>query len=265
MSKYFLINPVVENQDKEVIEKSRREKESGYRGTFKKQREQDEVTLSEEDNLKHIEGRVVVKVDVDSKDSWTFVDGTKIEYKRRFNNLNHREVSPVNAFVISGEGIEKGAQVLVHPNSIHDSNRIFDYKDANDKIRYYSIHNDMCFAWNNGKDWLPLPPYETALRVFKPYEGKITGIEPTVLKNVLFVTSGELKNKAVQTLVACDYQIVFQGLNGREDNLIRFRPNGDEKSKREEEAIAILNDVTKKILSGEYLVGHTVSDAKTFK
>ena len=68
----------------------------------------------------------------------------------------------------------------------------------------------------------------------------------------------------VKTLVACDYQIIYQGKNGREENLIRFRPMGDPKNKREEEAIAILNDETKKVLSGEYLIGFTTSDAKPY-
>jgi hypothetical protein len=261
MGKYFLVNPNPEH-DSERANSTRIKNEELFRDDYSRLLKTRESSLYEEDNLRHIEGRVIVKIDMDSKDSWTFESGLKIEYKRKFNNFNQRETSPVNAIVISGEGMIKDSEILIHPNAIHDSNRIFDYKDSNDNIRYYSIHNDMCFAWHDGNEWQPIKPYEFALRVFKPYEGKLEGIEPTQLKNILFVTSGELKGNVVHTLVACDYQIVFQGKNGREDNLIRFRPFGDEKNKREEEAVAVLHGITDRVLSGEYLIGHSVSDAK---
>ncbi len=265
MSKYFVVNPKLESQDKATLNEIRISKENISHGTFLKTREVSIDKLSEEDNLIHVEGRVVVKIDIDSKDSWTFESGQKIEYKRRFNNFNQREASPVNCHVISGDGMNKGAEILVHPNSIHESNRIYDYKDSNDTIRYYSILNEMCFAWHDGKEWRPIEPFQFGLRVFKQYEGVISNIDPEVVKNVLFVTSGEFKNKVVKTIVACDYEIVFQGRNGREQSLIRFRPSGDPKTKREEEAIAIHEDLTDKVLSGEYLVGYTISNAKTIQ
>jgi len=100
------------------------------------------------------------------------------------------------------------------------------------------------------------------LRVIKPYKGKLHNIEPEVLKDTLYVVSGDLKGNVVKTLKGCDYQLVFQELNGREGNLICFRPNGDSKLKMEEEAIAILLDDTEKVVSGEYLVGYEIKDAK---
>lgn len=263
MSKHFLLNPNIENQDTKIINTSREEAELAHQYAFVRSRSKNQDQILEVDNLIHIEGRVVVKIDLDGKDSWTFENGQKIEYKRRFNNFNQRETQPVNAIVISGEGINKGAEILIHPNAIHDTNRIFDYKDSSDTIGYYSIQHEMCFAWHDGSEWKPLPPYDFALRVFIPYDGVITGIEPKLVKDVLWVTSGEFKNKAVKTLVACDYQIVFQDRNGREGWLIRFRPSGDEKTKREPEAVAILEGVTEKILSGKYLVGYKTSDAKS--
>ncbi len=266
MSKHFLVNPNIQYQDKEIVNRIIQEREVIFNDTFSLRRKEDISKLSEEDNLRHVEGRVVVKIDIDSKDSWTFENGQKIEYKRRFNNFNVRQTQPVNAIVISGEGISKGSEILVHPNSIHDSNRIFDYKDSNDNIRYFSIQNEMCFAWfdEEKNKWNGIYPYELALRVFKPYEGNISGIEAVKLKDTLFVLTGALKNKAVKTLDACDYIVVYQGRNGREENLIRFRPFGDEQTKREPEAIAILNDETQKVLSGKYLVGFTTSDAKQY-
>src|ERR1700733_3735275 len=112
------------------------------------------------------------------------------------------------------------------------------------------------------KEWLPLTGFDFALRVFKPYEGLIGGVEPEKIKECLYVTTGELKGKAVLTIIACDYEIVFMDKNGREGNLIRFRPFGDKKTNREEEAILILDEVTEKINKGKYLVGLTTKDAR---
>jgi hypothetical protein len=267
MSKYFVVNPSIELQDKEVINKLRQEQEIILNDTFSQRRKVDVSKLSEEDNLRHIEGKVIVKIDVDGKDSWTFENGQKIEYKRRFNNFNKRETEPINAIVISGEGMKSGSEILIDHKAVHDTGRIFDYKDSNDSVKYYSIQNEMCFAWydEDKKEWQPIRPYEFGLRVFKPYEGLISGIEPTIIKDILFVTSGDLKNKVVKTLVACDYEIIYQGRNGREQSLIRFRPNGDEKTKREPEAIAILETETKLVMQGKLLVGYSIKDAKKYE
>lgn len=262
MSKYFVVNPSIQLQDKNIINKLRQENEIVLAEGFVKKREADISKLSKEDNLKHIEGRVVVKVDVNSKDSWTFEDGKKIEYVRRFENFNVRQTNPVNAHVISGEGVKKGAEILIHPNALHDTNRIFDYKDDAGNVQYYSIHNDMCFAWHDGDEWRPLPPYEFGLNVFEPYKGFIQGIAPKQLKDVIFVTSGELKNKVVKTIIASAYVIIFQDKNGREGQILRFRPFGDPRSNREEEAIAILYDETDKVLSGELLIGISTTNCK---
>jgi hypothetical protein len=262
VSKYFVVNPSIQLQDKNLINKLRQENEIVLAEGFSKKREADINKLSQEDNLRHIEGRVVVKIDMDGKDSWTFEDGNKIEYKRRFNNLNQRETQPVNAIVISGEGIKKEAEILIHPNAVHDSNRVFDYKDGNENIQYFSIHEGMCFAWydEDKKEWKPLGEFDFALRVFEKYDGIIAGIPPKKISDVLYVTTGELKGSVVKTLKACDYEIVFQDRTGREGNLIRFRPNGAKD--REEEAIAILEDETNKVLSGEYLIGLSTTNCK---
>ncbi len=262
--KYFVFDDGV-RLSKQENAKLRLDKEKEERERYKRKIENEAQKLQGEDNLIHVEGKVVIKIDMDSKDSWTFQNGMKIEYRRRFNNLNVRETSPVNAITISGENINKGAEILIHPNAVQDSYRIFDYKDSVDTIRYYSIPIDMCFAWHDGNDWCPLPPYAFALNVYKPYEGILTGIEPTQLKDTLFVLTGELQNKVVKTIPFSSYIIVFQGKNGREQQIIRFRPFGDEKNGREEEAVAVLNDVTEKVLKGMFIVGISISDAKKIK
>jgi hypothetical protein len=266
MSKHFLLNPNIELQDKEVINSLRQDREVIFNDTFAKKRKSDIELLSKEDNLTHVGGKVVVKVDIDGKDSWVFESGERIEYRRRFNNFNKRQTEPVNAIVISGEGMQKGAEILIDHKAIHDSARIFDYKDDNSTVQYYSIQNEMCFAWydEDKKEWQPIRPYEFGLNVFSPYKGLIQGLPPTQMKDTLFVLTGELKGQVVKTIVASSYTIVFQDRNGREGNIIRFRPFGDPKTKREEEAIAILHPETDKVLSGELLVGVAIKDCKKY-
>lgn len=218
-------------------------------------------------SLKHVEGKVIIEIDIESKNWHTFANGLKIRLERQYENLNRRITEPVNATVISAKDIPAGVEILIHPNAIIESNRIYNYKKLtgeNADIQYYSIREDQCFLWRDEDDnWQPLPPYETALRIFKPYEGILLGIEPTLIKDVLYVTSGELKGKCVHTLKSCDYEVVFQDVTGREGRIIRFRPNGDEKHKREPEAVAISHEITDKVNEGMYYVGLTKSDCKT--
>lgn len=267
MSKIFLLNPKIQHQDKSKIQQIQMDEQTLLRSSELRKYAHNQNKIQEEDNLRHVQGRVVVKIDMDYKNTHTFSDGTIIRRERQFNDFNRRVTQPVNCFVISGEGIKKGAEILIHQNAIHDSNRIFDYKDSNDDIHYYSIHNDMCFAWydEDKNEWLPIKPYEIALRIFKPYEGLVLGLPPTQIKDALFVTTGEFKNKVVKTIVASDFEVIAQNRNGKEFSLIRFRPEGDPINKREEEAICLLPDITDKVLSGEYLLGYSESDCKTIQ
>ena len=64
--------------------------------------------------LKAVDGKVIISVDLEGKNSHTFSDGTKIRLERQYNNLNRRETHPVNAIVIDGEGVKSGSQILIH-------------------------------------------------------------------------------------------------------------------------------------------------------
>ena len=123
-----------------------------------------------------VEGRVVISVDLESKNSHTFSDGTKIRLEREYNNLNQRETKPVNAIVIDGEDIESGSQILIHPNVTHDTYKIFDMTRLSGEvessgIKYFSVPVEKCFAWLDGETWKPLKSFEFGLRVYKPYDG----------------------------------------------------------------------------------------------
>lgn len=217
--------------------------------------------------LKCVQGKVIISVDLESKNSHTFEDGTKIRLERQWNNLNKRETHPVNATVISGDGMKSGSQILIHPNMTHDTYKINDYlplsgESEGGDIKYYSIPEEQCYAWLDGDTWKPLKNFDFALRVFIPYKGLIDGIEPTLIKDVLYVTTGEFEGKVVHTLKSCDYEIIFQGTDGREDRLIRFRHFPNQEHEREE-VIAIDDYLTEKVNNKELLVGLTPTKAKT--
>lgn len=217
--------------------------------------------------LQAVEGKVIISVDLESKNSHTFSDGTKIRLERQYNNLNRRETHPVNATVISGEGMKSGSQILIHPNMTHETYRIYDYAPLSgiiegSDIKYYSIPEEQCYAWLDGDTWKPLKNFDFALRVYIPYAGLVDGIEPTLVKDVLYVTTGEFKGKVVHTLKSCDYEIIFQGPNGQEDRLIRFRHFPGQEHEREE-VIAVDEYLTKKVNNKELIIGLSPLKAKT--
>ena len=217
--------------------------------------------------MKAVEGKVIISVDREKKNSYTFEGGLTIRMERNWDNLNQRETQPVNAIVIDGEGVKAGSEILIHPNVTHESHQIFNHSKLSGNvegsdIKYYSAPIDKCYAWLDGDTWKPLKGFDFALRVFKPYEGILEGIEPKLIPDVLYVTTGELQGKIVHTLKACDYEIVFQGIHNREERLIRFRHFPGQDHEREE-VIAVNDEMTALAQEGKLLVGLTPTDAKT--
>ena len=219
--------------------------------------------------LKAPSNRVVIKVDLESKNSHTFKDGTKIKLERVYDNFNMRYVKPVNAEVVDAKDIPTGAEILIHHNATHDTYKIFNYQrpttEASSDIQYFSIPIEECFMWREGKGsiWNALNNFVTALRIFKPYKGMLQGIEPEVMNNKLYITSGELKGRAVNTVISSDYEIIYQNDDGTEGRIIRLRyfPDGNDRN----EIIAINDNMTELVESGELLVGYNKSDAKQLK
>ena len=212
-------------------------------------------------------GRVIIKIDLDAKNFHSFGDGTKIRIERQYDNFNMRYVKPVNATVVHAHGIEEGSDVLIHHNATHDTYRLFNYQkpteDASSDIKYYSIPEQECFFWRKpgSSTWNTLHNFATALRVFMPYNGPLQGIEPELVKNKLYVTSGEFAGNVCQVVNAADYQVIFQGDDGTEQFLIRIRHYENEYNDREE-IIGVDHELTNLVNQGIALVGYTKSDAK---
>ena len=233
--------------------------------------------MRKECNLKTINGRVILRMDAESKNRHTLTDGITIRRERGFNNFNFREVNPANAFVISSESLPIGAEVLIDYTSFHDTNRIFDYESGSIDVHYYSVREEECYAWRvpkkyineNGEtvhsEWHPMPKCEFGLRVFKPYEGKLNDIKPTRIKDTLLALTGEFKNKIIKTVRGADYQIVFQGDDNREASIIRFRSLPQDDSYDKEEVLYVDNYLTEDYFKGKLLAGFEINDAKYFE
>jgi hypothetical protein len=219
--------------------------------------------------LKAPSNRVIIKVDLESKNSHTFKDGTKIKLERVYDNFNMRYVKPVNAEVVDAKDIPSGSEILIHHNATHDTYKIFNYQrpttEASSDIQYFSIPIEECFMWREekGSSWNALNNFVTALRIFKPYKGILDGIEPEVMNNRLYITSGELNGKAVNTVISSDYEIIYQNDDGTEGRIIRLRyyPDGNDRN----EIIAINDNMTELIEKGDLWVGYSKSDAKQLK
>lgn len=239
--------------------------------------------------LKAATGRVITKVRMNDKDSFTFENGTKIALQRNTERFDKNYTHISQGEVIDSDYIPKGATVYFHHNATHDTHRIFNYKVLNsaeiaEDIRYFSIPENQCFLWRKGDGEIqPIKGFVTALRVFKPYAGIMQGVEPEKLKNTLYVTSGELAGQVVRTLKACDYEIIFQNLKGREERIIRCRYSEDpnfwkieynellRSGMKEEDArnaanrdeiIAIDHTATQKVINGHLFIGLTTTDCK---
>jgi hypothetical protein len=220
--------------------------------------------------LKSTWQRILLSIDTEYKNKHKFDGGDTIHLRRNVDNFDRRETEPVNAICIHGGSIPAGAELLCHHHCAHDQYRLFDFPETSGEaitspIRYYSVPESLIYAWRiNSEPWQPTKGFAFALRIFKPYMGVLSGIYPTVMKQKLFLTTGELKHKVCMVLRASDYQIVFQNEKGQEENLVRLRHYENEVGEREE-VVAIDHDTTDKIYSGEYWLGLLQSDAKPFK
>ena len=148
----------------------------------------------------------------------------------------------------------------------HHVYKIFNYQrptaEASSDIQYFSIPIEECFMWRTekGSTWNALNNFITGLRIFEPYNGFLQGIEPSLIKNKIYVTSGELAGNVVGTVISSDYEIIYQNDDGTEGKIIRLRyyPEGNDRN----EVISVEHEYTERVNKGELLVGYSISDAK---
>src|ERR1700739_1670731 len=100
--------------------------------------------------MRHTQGRIVIKCDMEVKNSHKFNDGTVIRLERGWNNLDRTQTQPINAIVVWAENIPKGVEVLCHHNSFHEAYQIFNHgqlsgSDIAGRINYYSVPEDQIF------------------------------------------------------------------------------------------------------------------------
>lgn len=261
MNKFFLIDPLSNPVSSEDIIEFENTKQGKVLNESINREARTKNALFEEDNLKWVSGRVIIKVDMEAKNFHTFENGTKIRRERDFNEFNKRITQPVNAYVISAEHIPSGSEILISHLALHDTNKLISYKPNNNcDVKYFSIPELDCFAWRKkGGEFQPMKNYEFALRVFKPYSGIIEGIEPEIIKEILYIATGKLKGKICNVLKATDYEIIYQDDYGKEARLIRIRHSEDETFDREE-ITCVNQELIKEYKQGKLLIG---IDSKT--
>lgn len=207
--------------------------------------------------MKHVGNNVIIKMDVLQKTKYSLAKDVVIEIIRNFN-FNQREDRASFGYIVDGEGLTKGAEVLCHylalePNYLIESETILTDKEKREGFRVMSIPVDMCFAVNEGKGWVPCKDFLITQRIFLPYNGKMVGVEHQLVKNRMFVIAGfdeegeiDLSGKCVVTLENADYEVIWHNKENKEERLIRTRGR---------EITAIDEGLTKKLQNGKYLVG----------
>lgn len=263
MSKFFIINPDKEALPKEAIQRIEKQEIEGLATAWQSREERAKQEMEDDTcKLKYMEGRVIIKVNLESKNTTTFADGTTIRLERDFNNFNRRETQPVNAVVISAEYVPRNSEILIWHNALHDTNKLFSYKSTSPDVQYYSIPETDCFAWRDENGELqPMKNFAFAYRIFKPYSGLIAGIMPSQIKDVLYLTTGEFAGQVAMTVKAADYELIYQGQNGKEEHLIRCRHFENEDNDKEE-IICINHELTEQVNRNELHIGLSITDCK---
>lgn len=211
--------------------------------------------MNKKGNLIAPKDRLLIEVDLEYKNYHTFDSGQKIRLERGYDNFNGRYTNPVNGVVINGLNLPKGTEVVIHHNSIHDTNKVFNYQNK-PLSGIYSVPIDECFIYFD-KTWKPFDGFSLGYRLFQPYKGNIKGIQPTLIKNKIYVTQGEYEGNVVNTLRASDYELIFQDKNGKENRIIRIRNSGERN-----EIVAIDHSATEKLKKCDLLIGINSNDSK---
>ena len=263
MSKYFIVG-TPDRLSKDDVAELEQNKEDVYNDYWSRFLKRGQFNIEELPNIKAVPNRVIVAVDMNKKSTHRMECGTEIYLARQFDNFDRKYTEPVNAIVISGGGVPAYSEAIIHHNAIHDVNRIFNINgvESSESLRYFSVLEGQVYLYRekDSEQWKPCEGFATALRLFKPYTGIIEGIGPTRVKDKLYITSGELSGQVVLTLKAADYEMIFQGLNGREQRVIRIRHFGLNELHEREEVIGIDHECTEMVKKGTLYVGLNESD-----
>ena len=221
--------------------------------------------------MKALTGFVIIKIDTRQKERYR-LGGTDIvlDITRGFN-WNQREDRPTLATIIDGENLPSGTDVLVNYLALEPVYEILDEDiltkhEKQQGYKILSIPNDMCFAYFHKGEWHPCKEYLITMRVYKPYGGMLLGVEPVLVKNIMYVVKGysegtekdkvDLSGKVAVTLDWADYEIIWTNRDNQEERIIRTR---------DREVIGIDNSALEKINKGEYLIGLSPKTAKKLK
>lgn len=236
--------------------------------------------------LEHVHKRIVVKVDTDQRNKYRFDNGIILQMFPDTSQLDRRYTQPTLGIVVSSDELPIASECLLEHNSCHPTNQIFDYKDDNPNIKYFSVPELEVYCWrielnwdgvdkvadtlyvNGVSDWQPTKYYAIAERVYEPYKGIFHNVKPTQIKNTLLIKTGELKDKIVHIVKNGEYTIIYQDTNGKPNQiLVTFHvENEDELSdlilNAKQEIVAVNESLTERYLNGELLTGLTDDDCK---
>ena len=217
-----------------------------------------------------IKTNILLKMNTRQKEKYALTDNIQIEISKGFN-FNLREDRSSMGYIINGRGLTKGHQALCHHLTIESGNEVTAetiLTDDEKKIGFkvFSVDKDMVFATSpDGIKWFPCKDFLITFRIFKPYKGKLKGIEPSVLKDRMYIIKGvdefeeeitDLSDKVACTTVNSDYEIIWHNENNREQSLIRTRSR---------EVLAIDNGMLEDLKKGELLMGLSPTNCKTYK
>lgn len=213
-------------------------------------------------DIKATSRNVVVEVEMDNKEKYTFSNGTTIRIQKGFG-YDLRKEWPTFGKIIDGGGLPKDALVLIHHNSTHESFKIPNiFDDEGNRINnLYSISSDMVFCFREeNKSWQPTTDFLITLRMYREYKGILLDIKPTKIPQMLYVVSGildgkDLSGKVIITSKYADYEVIFFE-DGREQSLIRTRVR---------EVMGVSNELTNEVHSGKVLIGNNLENAKIYK
>lgn len=219
--------------------------------------------------MKAIKNFVLIKIDVTQKEKYALTKDVTIQIIKGFS-FNLRVERSSMGYVIDGEGLPHGSKLLINYLGLEPTYHVPNYnylteEEVKEGYKVINIPKDMAFAYNSGTGWIPCEDYLITLRIFKPYKGLMTGIEPQIVKNRMFVVAGydnydgektDLSGLVAVTTPNCDYHITYHDTDNKQYDLMRSM-------NREIEAIDY--DMTEKLNNGELLIGYSPNDCKTLK